>query len=111
MSLYKQLTILITIFLVLMSTVLLWFILSYNKNLIENQLGSNAKNSASFLGLSISRDVDFKDTSTMEGMINSIISYAYFNLLNQMHVASIILFCLSCKFSLVPATVFTILVC
>ena len=28
------------------------------------------------------------------GMINSIISYAYFNLLNQMHVASIILFCL-----------------
>ena len=43
MSLYKQLTILITIFLVLMSTVLLWFILSYNKNLLENQLSSNAK--------------------------------------------------------------------
>lgn len=78
MSLYKQLTILITIFLVLMSTVLLWFILSYNKNLIENQLGSNAKNSASFLGLSISRDVDFKDTSTMEGMINSIIDNGFY---------------------------------
>lgn len=78
MSLYKQLTILITIFLVLMSTVLLWFILGYNKNLIENQLSSNAKNSASFLGLSISKDVDFEDISTMEGMINSIIDNGFY---------------------------------
>jgi len=78
MSLYKQLTILITIFLVLMSTVLLWFILSYNKNLLENQLSSNAKNSASFLGLSISKDVDFEDTSTMEGMISSIVDNGFY---------------------------------
>jgi|GEM_PF-2252703 len=78
MSLYKQLTILITIFLVFMSTVLLWFILSYNKDLIENQLSSNAKNSASFLGLSISKDVDFEDTSTMEGMISSIVDNGFY---------------------------------
>lgn len=78
MSLYKQLTILITIFLVFMLTVLLWFILGYNKDLIENQLSSNAKNSASFLGLSISKDVDFEDTSTMEGMISSIIDNGFY---------------------------------
>lgn len=78
MSLYKQLTILITIFLVFMSTVLLWFILSYNKDLIENQLSSNAKNSASFLGLSISKNVDFEDTSTMEGMISSIVDNGFY---------------------------------
>lgn len=78
MSLYKQLTILITIFLVFMLTVLLWFILGYNKDLIENQLSSNAKNSASFLGLSISKDVDFEDTSTMEGMISSIVDNGFY---------------------------------
>jgi EAL domain-containing protein (putative c-di-GMP-specific phosphodiesterase class I) len=78
MSLFKQLTILITVFLVFMLTVLLWFILSYNKNLIENQLSSNAKNSASFLGLSISKNVDFKDTATMEGMISSIVDNGFY---------------------------------
>lgn len=78
MSLFKQLTILITIFLVFMLTILLWFILSYNKNLIENQLNANAKNSASFLGLAISSNVDFEDTSTMEGMLSSTVDNGFY---------------------------------
>lgn len=78
MSLFKQLTILITIFLVFMLTILLWFILSYNKDLIENQLNSNAKNSASFLGLSISKAVDFEDTATMEGMLRATVDNGFY---------------------------------
>lgn len=78
MSLYKQITSLITVFLILMTGVILWFILNYNKNLIENQMLSNAKNTASFLGLSISRDVDFNDLSTIEGMVNSIIDNGFY---------------------------------
>lgn len=78
MSLFKQLTILITIFLVFMLTILLWFILNYNKDLIENQLNSNAKNSASFLGLSISKAVDFEDTATMEGMLSATVDNGFY---------------------------------
>lgn len=78
MSLYKQLISLITIFLVFMLTIILWFILNYNKDLIENQLSSNARNSASLLGLSISTNVDFEDISTIEGMITSIVDNGFY---------------------------------
>ncbi|MDZ7818217.1 MAG: LapD/MoxY N-terminal periplasmic domain-containing protein [Aliarcobacter sp.] len=78
MSLYKQITSLITIFLIFMTMVILWFILNYNKNLIENQMLSNAKNTASFLGLTISKDVDFTDISTIEGMITSITDNGFY---------------------------------
>lgn len=78
MSLYRQLSILITTFLVVMITILLWFVLNYNKNLIENQLASNAKNSSSFLALSISKNVDLEDKETMKGMINSIVDNGFY---------------------------------
>ncbi|APW64758.1 hypothetical protein LPB137_02305 [Poseidonibacter parvus] len=78
MSLFKQLTILITTFLVFMLTILLWFILSYDKSLIENQLNSNAKNSASFLGLSISKAVDFEDIATIEGMLSATVDNGFY---------------------------------
>ena len=78
MSLYKQITSLITVFLIFMTGIILLFILSYNKSLIETQMASNAKNTASFLGLSISRDVDFNDISTIEGMINSIVDNGFY---------------------------------
>lgn len=86
MSLYKQITALITIFLVFMIGVILWFILSYNKSLIENQMLSNAKNTASFLGLSISRDVDFEDTSTIEAMLSSIIDNGFYEYISIVDV-------------------------
>lgn len=78
MSLYKQLTILITTFLILMITVVLWFILSHNKEMISNQINSNAKNSASFLGLSISQNVEIEDIATIEGMITSIVDTGFY---------------------------------
>jgi EAL domain-containing protein (putative c-di-GMP-specific phosphodiesterase class I)/GGDEF domain-containing protein len=86
MSLYKQITTLITVFLVFMIGIILWFILSYNKNLIENQMLSNAKNTATFLGLSISRDVDFEDTSTIEGMLSSIIDNGFYEYISIVDV-------------------------
>lgn len=78
MSLYKQLISVLSLFLIIMMSSILWFILDHNKTLIENQLSTNAKNSASFLGLSISKNDTFFDTVQMEGMISAVIDNGYY---------------------------------
>lgn len=78
MSLYRQLTILITFFLILILGIILVFVIKYNKNLIENQLFSNAKNSASFLALTISKNVSLEDKATIEGMLSSVLDNGFY---------------------------------
>jgi len=78
MSLYKQIMALITIFLLIMMSSVLLFVLNYNKESLQEQLGSNAKNSANFLGLSISKNVDIEDNATIEGMISSVVDNGFY---------------------------------
>mgnify|MGYP000261655064 CR=1 FL=1 len=78
MTLYKQIVGVITLFLLLMSGFILWFVLNYNKTLIEEQMASNAKNSAAFLGLSISKNLDIEDTASIEGMLSSILDNGFY---------------------------------
>lgn len=78
MSLYKQLTILITVFLIFVLSIILIFVIKYNKDTIENQLSSNAQNSASFLGLTISKNVALDDTPIIEGMLASIVDTGFY---------------------------------
>lgn len=78
MTLYKQIVTLITVFLVLISTITLFAVLNYNKELLEQQLSSNAKNSSSFLGLTISKNADFDAIATIEGMVSSVLDNGYY---------------------------------
>lgn len=78
MSLYKQIMGLITVFLLITMGAVLWFVLNYNKESLAEQLGSNAKNSANFLGLSISKNVDIDDIATIDGMISSVVDNGFY---------------------------------
>lgn len=78
MSLFKQLVIMLTLFLsiILASVMLLNF--KTASEFVQNQLYSDAKNTAHSLGLSLSKVADPQDQSTMETMINAIFDSGYY---------------------------------
>ncbi|MDD2780627.1 LapD/MoxY N-terminal periplasmic domain-containing protein [Sulfuricurvum sp.] len=78
MSLFKQLVIMLTLFLgvILISVMLLNF--KSATEFVQNQLYSDAKNTAHSLGLSLSKVADPKDASSMETMINAIYDSGYY---------------------------------
>lgn len=77
MSLFKQMVIMLTLFLgiVLASVMVLNF--KSATEFVQNQLYTDAKNTAHSLGLSLSKVADPTDTSTMDTMINAIFDSGY----------------------------------
>ncbi|HEX5670127.1 MAG TPA: LapD/MoxY N-terminal periplasmic domain-containing protein [Sulfuricurvum sp.] len=77
MSLFKQMVIMLSLFLgvILISVMVLNF--KSATEFVQNQLYTDAKNTAHSLGLSLSKVADPKDTSTMETMINAIFDSGY----------------------------------
>lgn len=77
MSLFKQLSIMLTLFLgvILISVMVLNF--KSATEFVQNQLYTDAKNTVHSLGLSLSKVTDPKDSSSMESMINAIFDSGY----------------------------------
>jgi EAL domain-containing protein (putative c-di-GMP-specific phosphodiesterase class I) len=77
MSLFKQMVIMLSLFLgvILMSVMILNF--KSATEFVQNQIYTDAKNTAHSLGLSLSKVADPTDTSTMETMINAIFDSGY----------------------------------
>lgn len=78
MSLFRQMVIMLTLFLVIILVSVMWLNFKTSAQFVQNQLYTNAKNSAYSLGLSISKVSDPKDISTMETMINAIYDSGYY---------------------------------
>lgn len=78
MSLFKQLVMMLTLFLgiILASVMVLNF--KTATEFVQNQLYTDAKNTAHSLGLSLSKVADPTDTSTMDTMINAIFDSGYY---------------------------------
>lgn len=78
MSLFKQLSIMLTLFLgiILASVMILNF--KTATEFVQNQLYTDAKNTSHSLGLSLSKVADPQDTSTMDTMINAIFDSGYY---------------------------------
>ncbi len=78
MSLFKQLAIMLTLFLgiILISVMMLNF--KSATEFVQNQLYTDAKNTAHSLGLSLSKVADPSDKATMETMINAIFDSGYY---------------------------------
>jgi len=78
MSLFKQMVIMLSLFLgvILISVMILNF--KSATEFVQNQLYTDAKNTAHSLGLSLSKVADPSDTSSMETMINAIYDSGYY---------------------------------
>ncbi|MDD5052926.1 MAG: LapD/MoxY N-terminal periplasmic domain-containing protein [Sulfuricurvum sp.] len=78
MSLFKQLVVMLSLFLgvILVSVMILNF--KSATEFVQNQLYTDAKNTAHSLGLSLSKVADTSDTSSMEAMINAIYDSGYY---------------------------------
>jgi len=83
MSLFKQLSIMLTLFLgiILASVMILNF--KTATEFVQNQLYTDAKNTSHSLGLSLSKVADPEDTSTMDTMINAIFDSGYYEFIFQ----------------------------
>lgn len=78
MSLFKQMAIMLTLFLgVILASVMVLNFKSATE-FVQNQLYTDAKNTAHSLGLSLSKVADPTDPSTMETMINAIFDSGYY---------------------------------
>jgi EAL domain-containing protein (putative c-di-GMP-specific phosphodiesterase class I)/GGDEF domain-containing protein len=78
MSLFKQLSIMLTLFLAVILTSVMILNFKTANEFIQNQLYSDAKNTAHSLGLSLSKVADPQDTSSMDTMINAIFDSGYY---------------------------------
>jgi EAL domain-containing protein (putative c-di-GMP-specific phosphodiesterase class I)/GGDEF domain-containing protein len=78
MTLFKQMAMMLSLFLgvILVSVMVLNF--KTATAFVQDQLYTNAKNTAHSLGLSLSKIVDPEDTATMETMINAIYDSGYY---------------------------------
>lgn len=78
MSLFRQLAIMLTLFLsiILVSVMVLNF--KTASEFVQNQLYTDAKNTAHSLGLSLSKVADPQDSSSMDTMINAIFDSGYY---------------------------------
>ena len=78
MSLFKQMAIMLSVFLgvILVSVMILNF--KSATEFVQNQLYTDAKNTAHSLGLSLSKVADPSDRATMETMINAIYDSGYY---------------------------------
>lgn len=78
MSLFKQLSIMLTLFLAVILIAVMVLNFKTANEFVQNQLYSDAKNTAHSLGLSLSKVADPNDTSSMDTMINAIFDSGYY---------------------------------
>jgi EAL domain-containing protein (putative c-di-GMP-specific phosphodiesterase class I)/GGDEF domain-containing protein/large-conductance mechanosensitive channel len=78
MSLFKQLVIMLTLFLGIILISVMFLNFKSATEFVQNQLYNDAKNTAHSLGLSLSKVADPSDTSSMETMINAIYDSGYY---------------------------------
>jgi EAL domain-containing protein (putative c-di-GMP-specific phosphodiesterase class I)/GGDEF domain-containing protein len=78
MSLFKQLAIILTLFLGVILVAVMMLNFQSASEFVRNQLNSDAKNTAYSLGLSLSKVADPSDMATMETMINAIYDSGYY---------------------------------
>lgn len=78
MTLFKQLALILTTFLVLILITVMGLNFKTATEFAQNQLATEAKNTAHSLGLSLSKVADPTDPSTMETMINAIFDSGYY---------------------------------
>lgn len=78
MSLFKQMVIMLTLFLGIILASVLMLNFKTATEFVQNQLYTDAKNTAHSLGLSLSKVSGAEDTSSMETMINAIYDSGYY---------------------------------
>lgn len=78
MSLFKQLALMLTLFLGIILALVMVLNFKTASEFVQNQLYTDAKNTAHSLGLSLSKVADPNDTSSMDTMINAIFDSGYY---------------------------------
>jgi len=78
MSLFKQMAIMLSLFLGVILALVMVLNFKSATEFVQNQLYTDAKNTAHSLGLSISKVADPSDVSSMETMINAIFDSGYY---------------------------------
>lgn len=86
MSLYKQMVIFMTLCILCVSAIIMISVLGYDKNAVENQLHANAKNSASFLGLTIGKNVNLNDTTTIDEVLSAMLDNGFYKSITVLDV-------------------------
>ncbi|MDD2267393.1 LapD/MoxY N-terminal periplasmic domain-containing protein [Sulfuricurvum sp.] len=81
MSLFKQMAIILSFFLIVILASVMVLNFKSATEFVQNQLYTDAKNTAHSLGLSLSKVADPNDTSSMETMINAIFDSGYYEMI------------------------------
>jgi len=92
MSLFKQLSIMLTLFLGVILTSVMVLNFKTASEFVQNQLYTDAKNTSHSLGLSLSKVADPEDTSTMDTMINAIFDSGYYEFISLKDVDGKVLY-------------------
>lgn len=78
MTLFKQMAVMLSLFLSIILACVMVLNFKTATAFVQDQLYTNAQNTAHSLGLSLSKIADPKDTATMETMINAIFDSGYY---------------------------------
>ncbi len=81
MSLFKQLSLMLTLFLAVILTSVMVLNFKTSTVFVQNQLYTEAKNTSHSLGLSLAHVADPQDTSTMKTMIDAIFDSGYYEVI------------------------------
>jgi EAL domain-containing protein (putative c-di-GMP-specific phosphodiesterase class I)/GGDEF domain-containing protein len=81
MTLFKQLSLMLTLFLVVILVSIMGLNFKTSTLFVQNQLYADAKNTAHSLGLSLSHVADPEDTSTMKTMMDAIFDSGYYEMI------------------------------
>jgi len=81
MSLFKQLSLMLTLFLAVILTSVMVLNFKTSTLFVQNQLYSDAKNTSHSLGLSLAHVADPQDTSSMKTMIDAIFDSGYYEVI------------------------------
>jgi diguanylate cyclase (GGDEF)-like protein len=86
MTLFKQISLILTLFLVIVLGTVMWLNFKTANDFVQNQLYTEAQDTATSLGLSLNSVADFEDLSTVETMMNAVFDRGYFEalILNDM---------------------------
>lgn len=78
MSLFKQLTIMLGVFLIFLLFMVMALNFRSSTEFVQNQLYNDAKNTAHHLGLTLSKTADLQDLITIETMVSAIYDSGYY---------------------------------
>ena len=81
MTLFKQISLILSLFLVVVLMTVMWLNFKTANDFVQNQLYTDAQDTATSLGLSLSSVADFSDLSTVETMMNAVFDRGYFEVI------------------------------